>query len=213
MSDDDDRRRFLLVTEDNASTLVRKDSIAALRADDDARRETLSADNPMRISGQNVDEWSYEIDGCKNRHIYVEGHRDSRLLTCRDCGANVDPMSWLFHAAKPVERLLDAEKHLRHEMHRLEETREEMKREIAKLRKVIAQEQERAAKLGLATEGEKRPKAWRMAPDRIITTDRIAAGVEFVQEHGGIVRVHAEDGSPACYVVHPSLRFVQRYRA
>lgn len=209
-TDDDERRRFMVVTEENADQIIRERSLAAMRADDKERIETLTADNPMRLSGQGVGEWNDVIDGCARQHVYVVGDLAARTLTCRDCGASVDPLSWIFHAAKPVERLLRSELYVRREISHLETTVEEKKRELAKLRAEIRKELERAAKIGIAIEGTKGPQRWNWSPDRIVSETKLEAGISFVTVNGGVVRVDDSGGTTVAYIVHPSMRWVPR---
>lgn len=205
MSNDDDRTGLRLVTPDLAAELVVKDALGVAKADDRLRRETLNAENPMRVTGDAVGEFGDYIDACKNRHVRVEVDRASRTLRCRDCGVDVDPMSWILHAAKPVERMLDQEKYVRHEVARLQRARAELQEQCAKLRSAIATEVERASKIGLAAPGAKRNRRWNWSPDRIVDTEHVAAAITFVSKHGGVVRVDGEDG-PVVYIADPSLR-------
>lgn len=206
MTDDAARPKIVLVTRENADGLVREKSFAAMRATEAERHEQLCADNPFTMDGEEVGEFA-AINACVNRHVNVRGDRTSRLLTCIDCGANVDPMAWIFHAAEPVKRLLNSESFLRREMAGLERTRNEMKNELAKLRADIRKEVERAERLGLATAGTKNWKHGRRSADRVVSHADASEAVTFVVNNGGTVIVKNEDGEAIAYVVHPSLRF------
>lgn len=136
---------------------------------------------------------------------------DARTVTCRGCNGPVDPLRVLGRFAKEWARVEASVGHRRREAGQIVDEIEVLKKQRAKLQREIAKEIERTEKLGLAVHGEKTPrrtKRWRMSDDRIMSVDRVAAGVEFIREHGGGVRLHAADGSVVAFLVHPSLRFV-----
>jgi len=70
---------------------------------------------------------------CPHEQIKIYPHH--RIIQCSSCGATLDPFEHLLAAAKQEGNQLTHLNYLRHQVKRLQEDEEKLKKTIAKLRK------------------------------------------------------------------------------